>query len=286
MDFAALDVETANSDMASICQVGIAVYEKGTLTQEWKTLVDPMDSFDGVNISIHGIDARTVIGAPTFPDIAATISELVGAKVVVSHTHFDRVSMSRAFAKSRLTSPEWTWLDSARVARRTWEEFARGGYGLKPVCNFIGYDFAHHDALEDAKASAQVLLAATAKTGLDVHGWLDRVRKPIFLSTTGSDRVSRDGNPEGPMFGEVVVFTGALVIPRREAAEKAAEIGCKVIEAVNKSTTMLVVGDQDIRKFAGQDKSTKHRKAEDLILKGQAIRIIGESDFLDLVNLA
>lgn len=286
MDFAALDVETANSDMASICQVGIAVYEQGMLTREWKTLVDPLDSFDGINTSIHGIDARAVIGAPTFSDITTTIAEVIGMRIVVSHTHFDRVSMNRAFAKSRLASPEWIWLDSARVARRAWEEFARGGYGLKPVCNSIGYEFAHHDALEDAKASAQILLAAAAKTGLDVNGWLDRVRRPIFLSTTGSDGVARDGNPEGSMFGEVVVFTGALVIPRRDAADKAAEIGCRVAESVNKTTTMLVVGDQDIRKFAGQDKSTKHRKAEELILKGQAIRIIGESDFLELVNLA
>jgi hypothetical protein len=32
-------------------------------------------------------------------------------------------------------------------------------------------------------------------------------------------------------------------------------------------------------------KSSKHRKAEDLIARGQKIRIIGESDFLSVMGL-
>jgi DNA polymerase-3 subunit epsilon len=96
----------------------------------------------------------------------------------------------------------------------------------------------------------------------------------------------RIGNPEGPFAGETVVFTGALVITRREAADLAAGAGCDVADGVTKATTLLVVGDQDIRKLAGQEKSSKHRKAEALIAKGQAIRILGESDFQRIVSKA
>ena len=56
MDFIAIDVETANADMASICQVGLVKYEDGVLSDEWNTYVDPEDYFDGINVSIHGID--------------------------------------------------------------------------------------------------------------------------------------------------------------------------------------------------------------------------------------
>ena len=45
MDFVALDVETANPDMASICQIGAARYSGGILAEEWKTYVDPQDYF-------------------------------------------------------------------------------------------------------------------------------------------------------------------------------------------------------------------------------------------------
>ncbi|GAH70392.1 unnamed protein product, partial [marine sediment metagenome] len=36
----------------------------------------------------------------------------------------------------------------------------------------------------------------------------------------------------------------------------------------------------------GHEKSSKHRKAEELILKGHDIRILSESDFKQLVKLA
>jgi DNA polymerase III subunit epsilon len=62
MDFVAIDVETANADMASICQIGIATFENGALAGEWKTYVDAQDHFDGINESIHGIDESTVAG--------------------------------------------------------------------------------------------------------------------------------------------------------------------------------------------------------------------------------
>jgi DNA polymerase-3 subunit epsilon len=179
------------------------------------------------------------------------------------------------------------WLDSARVARRTWSECARSGYGLPDVCKRIGYEFRHHHALEDAKAAGQILLAAMAATGLDLEGMLGRVRQPIDPSNSSSgSAIKRDGNPDGPLFGEVVVFTGALEIPRREAADLAAAIGCEVAQGVTKATTLLVVGDTDVKRLAGHEKSSKHRKAEELTAKGFPIRIIRETDFRELVAIA
>lgn len=96
--------------------------------------------------------------------------------------------------------------------------------------------------------------------------------------------IGRDGSPDGPLYGEVLVFTGALSMPRHEAADAASAAGCQVATSVTKHTTLLVVGDEDIRKLAGYMKSSKHRKAEELIASGQKIRIIGESDFQRIVE--
>jgi DNA polymerase-3 subunit epsilon len=284
MEFVAIDVETANADMASICQVGLAKFKDGRLVGEWSKLIDPEDYFDFINIDIHGISEKDVIGAPTFSEVVGELSRFLSDSICVSHTHFDRVSIGRALDKYSLKPIETTWLDSARVARRTWEECAWSGYGLSKVCEIIGYEFKHHDALEDAKASGQVLIAAIEKSGLNIEAWLRRVCQPIDPSKTYSgSAISRDGNPEGEMYGEVLVFTGALEIPRREAADLAAGIGCTVASGVTQKTTLLVVGDQDITRLAGKDKSAKHLKAEQLIAKGQKIRIIKESDFKELV---
>ena len=64
----------------------------------------------------------------------------------------------------------------------------------------------------------------------------------------------------------------------------AASAGCDVESGVTQKITLLVVGDQDLRKLAGHQKSSKHRKAEKLIVAGQQIRILGERDFCELVK--
>jgi DNA polymerase-3 subunit epsilon len=287
MNFVAIDVETANADMASICQIGLVKCENGILLDEWKTYVDPEDYFDGINVSIHGIDASVVKGAPTLPNLRDTLRTYFEGNIVVCHTHFDRVAMRQAARKYGINLPDCTWLDSARVARRAWKDCARKGYSLYSVCKTLGYEFRHHDALEDAKAAAHIVLAASKESRLDIDGWLRRVRQPIDLESSSSGvAIKRDGNPEGALYGEVVVFTGTLEIPRRAAADLAAAIGCEVAPGISKKTTMLVVGDQDIKRLAGHKKSSKHRKAEDLIARGASIRILKETDFKELVKLS
>jgi DNA polymerase-3 subunit epsilon len=43
MDFVAVDIETANPSMASICQVGVAGFSDGAVSFEWVSYVDPQD---------------------------------------------------------------------------------------------------------------------------------------------------------------------------------------------------------------------------------------------------
>ena len=287
MNFVALDVETANADISSICQIGIAKFEDNKLIHEWCSLIDPEDYFDPMNIYIHGITETDVEGAPKINEVAKKIYGYLDGALTVCHTHFDRVSISKAFDKYAIRIPEPKWLDTARVARRTWSEVSWSGYGLKNVCELIGYEFKHHNALEDAKASGYILIAAIAKTGLGIKDWLKRVKQPIDPSNVSTrSAIRREGNPEGALYGENLVFTGALAIRRIDAANLAAQIGCNVESGVTKKTTILVVGDQDVTKLAGKEKSSKHRKAERLITKGQQIRILRESDFKELVSQA
>jgi DNA polymerase-3 subunit epsilon len=285
MRFIAIDVETANADMASICSIGVATFEDGALASGWYSLINPDDFFDPLNTSIHGISEGDVQDAPTFGDVASEIARLLNGQVVVTHTHFDRVAMHQAAGRWSINAPACRWLDSARVARRTWAECSRSGYGLANVCNLLGYTFDHHNALEDAKAAGHIMLAAMEKSGLDLGAMQKRVLQPIDPSSSGATAIRRVGNPDGPLAGEVIVFTGALEIPRREAADLAASVGCTVANSVTRKTTILVVGDMDVTKLVGYEKSSKHRKAESLITDGQPLRIIRETDFRGIISL-
>lgn len=283
MMFVALDVETANPDSASICQIGIVSFEDGKLVESWSALVDPKDYFDEMNVSIHGIEEADVRGAPDFKQVSAEVCRRLAGKVVAIHTAFDRNAIARASLKHSTPPPECVWLDTARVARRAWPEVAKKGYGLSALAQKFGIEFEHHNAVEDARAAGLVLIRAMAEANLGLDDWIARVKRPLGLS--GGDSMAQSGNPEGQLYGEIVVFTGALAIPRRDAADLAAKAGCETADGVTKHTTLLVVGDQDIRLLNGHEKSSKHRKAEELIAKGVPLRILTESDFASIVGL-
>ena len=285
-------METANADRASICQIGIVNVRDGKIEDQWQTLVNPEDWFDPWNILIHGINHEDIRNSPTLPKVRGELHARLHGSVVISHTSFDRVAFERAMKRYGLEQLQVTWLDSTRIARRAWpEKYGRSGYGLKNIAGDLNISFRHHDALEDARAVAEIVLRACATTETDIEGWLRRVNHPIFRSSPKKSfskpapSVKREGNANGVLFGETIVFTGTLGIARQQAADIAAEAGCDVAKSVSKKVTLLVVGTQDKSKLKGYEKSIKHRKAESLIEKGAEIQILSENDFFELMDI-
>lgn len=281
MNFLALDVETANADRSSICQIGIAKFENGEVVNKWSQLINPESYFDPFNISIHGITESDVLDSPSFDVIYNELREIIEDQIVVHHMPFDRTAINRVCEEYGLEEIKVQWLDSAKISRRTWDQFAYSGYGLENVADFLNIKFRHHDALEDAIAAGLIVIEACKIKNKSLEDWYVINKLPINSNTY---KIKEDGNPEGALYGENLVFTGTLSLVRVEAAKIAAEIGCNVTDSVTKKTTILVVGTQDSSKLAGYDKSSKHRKAEDLLNKGQNIRILTERDFIKMCN--
>jgi DNA polymerase-3 subunit epsilon len=289
MNFTAIDVETANCDCSSICQIGIVKIENNEIVDKWSTYINPEDYFDSFNTSINGISESNVKNAPTFKEIYKELNKRISNQILIHHTSFDKTSINRSCEKYKLNLIETNWVDSAKIVKRTWEDFSKSGYGLANVADFLNIDFKHHDALEDAMAAAKITCNACEKSQIMVEEWYNRQhftidrcfgRQSAYSKTATT--IHLDGNPEGFLYGEVMVFTGTLSLPRKEAAKMASDMGCHVDSNVNMKTTMLVVGIQDTNRLAGYEKSSKHRKVEDLIQKGFDIKILSENDFISL----
>ncbi|MDB5578784.1 MAG: polymerase-3 subunit epsilon [Bradyrhizobium sp.] len=293
-DFIALDVETANADFASICSIGLVHFRGGAVFKSLTIMVDPEDDFDPINISIHGIRPEDVVGKPTMARIFPVIGAALQDAAIVHHSPFDRTALARAAAKYGTGGLPCFWLDNLQVARRTWDRFRdEGGYGLANLAQAFGFQFKHHDAAEDARVAGLLMLRAIADGGVTLQQWVDdfgyastssavptRIRKQIYPS-----KVARKGDGDGPLLGETVAFTGKLQFSREAASVAASIAGANVDDGVNKRTTILVVGDQDLRLTKGQTKSAKHRRAEELIGQGCPITIVGESDFMLMVAI-
>ena len=173
LNFVAVDVETANSNVSSICQVGIAVVRSAKITDIWTQLIDPNDFFDPYNTAIHFIDHNRVRGFPRFEEICDKVAEYLG-ETVVSHTFFDRRAISKAFAECGRSLDYEIWIDSAQVVRRAWpDKYALRGYNLGNVARDLGIRFRHHDAGEDARVAAEIVLRAYRDTAFGISRLLD-----------------------------------------------------------------------------------------------------------------
>jgi len=84
VNFVTIDVETANSDVGSICQIGLAKYLNGKLIDTYCTLVLPQTSFSGQNVEVHGITSRMVRDAPSMYDIYGQILNLLAITLLLA----------------------------------------------------------------------------------------------------------------------------------------------------------------------------------------------------------
>ena len=172
LSFTAIDVETANADPSSICQIGIVLVRSGEVTERHSVLVDPETGFNEFNVRLHGINEERVRGRRTLSQLYCWLHSLLDGSVVVSHTAFDEIALTRATRKYGLEPLRISWLDSAAIARRAWPRRYGRSWNLARIAGDFSIDFRHHDAVEDARAAAEIVLHACQQTGFDIDYWL------------------------------------------------------------------------------------------------------------------
>ncbi len=169
--FTAIDVETANADPSSICQLGIVRVTSGAVKECLSVLVNPETQFNEFNVRLHGIDESLVRDSKTLPQIYGWLQNLLDGAILVSHTAFDQIALERAAKKYSLRPFQSAWLDSAAIARRTWPRRYGKGWSLARIAADLHIEFRHHDAVEDARAAAEIVLHACQRTGVDIDYW-------------------------------------------------------------------------------------------------------------------
>jgi len=159
--FIAVDVETAGNAIESICQIGLCFVSDDRTMQTYSVLIDPEGPFAPFNSDLHGISARTVIGAQTFPEVYAALFRLLDTHHLVQHSRFDERAFAAACTRYGLPKLTSHWTNSVTIARQAWPSLkGAGGHGLANLKKHLGLQFHHHDAGEDARASASVILSA------------------------------------------------------------------------------------------------------------------------------
>jgi len=84
-DFIAFDVETATSELSSICQIGYVIVSRGEIVlRKFHLVRPPNNEYASRNSCTHGIDALKTKDEPLFPDIWNSIREHFTSNLLVA----------------------------------------------------------------------------------------------------------------------------------------------------------------------------------------------------------
>ena len=154
--FVAIDFETANSSRASVCALGMVLFEKGSCIRRDYWLIDPECEFDIANVHIHHITPDQIEGKPNFKKIWKTISETLRTHTVVSYSRFDLDVLKESLARYKIRPFSLSFIDVYERTRTKIKGLVN--YKLPTVAEYFGISgLKHHNALSDAETCGEIL---------------------------------------------------------------------------------------------------------------------------------
>lgn len=168
MNFIAMDFETANYQKHSACSLALVMVRNSQIVGEYYTLIQPETSFAWKNIQIHGIRPEMVEKSPKFPEVWEIIQQYynLNSLIVAHNASFDTGVLAGCLDYYGLEKTNYLSLCTVRTSRKLYPEFAN--HRLNTVCKHLEIPLEnHHDALEDSRACAKILLRQEQDFGTD-----------------------------------------------------------------------------------------------------------------------
>src|SRR5580704_11360199 len=158
MLYAIVDIETTGSFAAGngITEIGIVIHDGVKVLDFYESLVNPLTPIPYFIQRLTGINNSMVANAPSFPEIAGQVFDLLQDKIFVAHN----VNFDYSFVKHHLQSAGYELdtkkLCTVRLARKVIPGMA--SYSLGKLTHQLGINHANaHRAGGDALATADLL---------------------------------------------------------------------------------------------------------------------------------
>ena len=165
MEFVAFDFETANENISSACALGLVTVRDGEIRERFSCLIRPVPFFfRPFNVRLHGISASDVIFEPDFKEIWPRLKTYFEGRLIIAHNAAFDIAVLRSLLRLfNLRSPASTYFCTVRIARKAWPGLP--SYRLNALAREFGISFRHHDAVEDARACAEIARRAGERMG-------------------------------------------------------------------------------------------------------------------------
>jgi DNA polymerase-3 subunit epsilon len=203
---------------------------------------------------LHGIGPEQVVDAPSWQETVQRISQVAEGNPLIAYSPFDKGVYNAANSLSGTAPSDFDFLDALALVRHHCQLPSNK---LPLVIQHFGLPvFDHHEAGADSLACAQITLRLAQQLAVETIEELwasvparkrtNGPRTRIYQKKADLPQPSSEADPEHPLFGEVVCFSGDLdSYTRSEAQTIVASFGAAVSGNVTKKTSLVVMGGFD-----------------------------------------
>lgn len=163
--FTAIDFERANSDMASVCSIGVCTVERGSVKKNYEIIIKPPEfagEFTQQTTEIHGLTYNDVKHAPEFRLVWQKIKDdLIGLPIAAHSFTDDAKSLEALINAYKIDYNFYSTghICTLELARRAGIHGDDNKCRLGALCEHYGIPLNAHHAGEDARGCALILLA-------------------------------------------------------------------------------------------------------------------------------
>jgi|LSQX01.1.fsa_nt_gb DNA polymerase-3 subunit alpha (Gram-positive type) len=177
--YVVFDFETTglNSRNDEIIEIGGVKLEKGQIVDTFSSFVLPRKPVPDYITRITGISQEMLKGAPAIEDIIPEFMEFIGDAVLVAHNaSFDYGFLKNALKKTGFSYPDNSVLDTLALSRALYPRLKN--HKLNTLAEELGVSLDnHHRAVDDATATAGILLKMLAKITEEKISKLEEINK-------------------------------------------------------------------------------------------------------------
>jgi DNA polymerase-3 subunit epsilon len=297
-DYTVIDIETTGLDPCfnEIIEIGALKVRNGTIVDKFESLIKPINHIDEFITKLTGITNKMLQDAPDVSEVLPEFIDFIQDDILVGHNvNFDINFLYDSLIIELDYCLQNDFIDTLRITRKIFPDLLN--HKLATISNYLKINIeGSHRALADCLVTNECYQLSAKyiyDNNIDFYSLWKKNRNnkkyhkhhetQIDLKSLVSDNANFD--VDHPLYGSYCAFTGELEkMTRKEAAQLVVDFGGFCLNSVTKQTNFLILGNFEYISSIKDGKSSKLRKAEDLILKGQDLEILSENVFYSLLS--
>ena len=285
-EYIVIDIETTGLDPTydDIIEIAAVKVQNDVIIDTFQSLIHIDYELDDFITKLTGITNEMLSNAPKLKFVLNKFYDFIGDSILLGHNiNFDINFLYDSLLNNLNIKLKNDFIDTLRIARKHLKELKH--HRLEDICCYYNIPTNNmHRSLIDCKNTLECYLNFK-KSINDINEFKKLFKSRNIVKSKNIVVTDFKTDEDSIFYNKIVVFTGTLEkMQRKDAMQIIANIGGINADSVTSKTNFLILGNYDYCSTIKDGKSSKHKKAEELKLKGNDIEIISENVFYELIS--